>query len=91
MIFFHYLAQKCTLPRQLSSKNKPFKINFWILKPRNPLTVMSSECSLRVAVAVGHGVCFKAWGQSWSLLREAGGGSSLEPDGGKSLAAGGAG
>lgn len=32
MIFFNCLAQKCTLPGQLSSKNKPFEINLWILK-----------------------------------------------------------
>lgn len=37
MIFLNCLAQKCTLPGQLNSKNKPFKINFWILKPMKSL------------------------------------------------------
>lgn len=32
MIVFNCLAQKCTLPGQLSSRNKPFKINLWVLK-----------------------------------------------------------
>lgn len=39
--------------------------------------------------ARGHdyGLCFKAWAQSWPALGEAGWGSSLEPEGAKSLAA----
>lgn len=45
MIFFNCLAQKCTLPGQLSSKNKPFKINFWILKPMKSFTVTNSAQS----------------------------------------------
>lgn len=45
MIFFNCLAQKCTLPGQLNSKNKPFKINFWILKPMKSFTLMKSAQS----------------------------------------------
>lgn len=36
----------------------------------------------------GYGLCFKAGEESWLPLREAGGGSSLELEGSKSLAAG---
>lgn len=94
MIFFNCLAQKCTLPGQLGSKNIPFKINFWILKPMKSFTVTNvpSPLSLRLNVrGQSYGLCFKACEQSGLLLCEAAGGSSLEPEGRKSLAAGGGG
>lgn len=56
MVFFNCLAQKCTLPGQFSSKNKPFKINFWIWKPMKSFTVTNvpshslSDCVSEVTV-----------------------------------------